>query len=52
MFLPTVFFSPKQKNGALKKNRNPVRFNKGHPCDVSGTAQQPCIVILGLAYRQ
>ena len=45
-------FSPKQNNGALKKNTNPVGFKKGQPCGVSGTAQQLCIVILGLSYRQ
>ena len=47
-----MFVSPKQNNGALKKNRDSVDFNKGHPCGVSGTAQQLCIVILGLPYRQ
>ena len=52
MLFTNRFFSPKQNNSALKKNRNPVGFNKGHPCGVSGTAQQPCNVILGLAYRQ
>ena len=47
-----MFFSPKQNNGALKKNRNSVGSNKGHPCGVSGSAQQLCIVILGLPYRE